>query len=152
MKWEKHERTANNDILCPVLNLSAAIGMHNCQIARMQSPACEELPRGFGVLVVSLDTYVAEEDDFADLLAVSRNVDEDSFWLVRFYYTDRETRDEPVSLPSHFIELFFRREIVPLRQGIAFRDRTVRFCQAVDMCRPQIQIGLFSHVSSIVRS
>ncbi|KAI6772327.1 hypothetical protein HG530_003285 [Fusarium avenaceum] len=117
----------NDDVLCSVLDLGAAVGMPHRKITRVKHTSSEQLPRGLGVLVVFLGADVADKYNLTDLLAVFGDVDKNTLWLVWLDDSDRLACDEAMTLPGHLCVLFSRREMIPSGESVAFGDGPVCF-------------------------
>lgn len=145
---KKKGHTRDDNILRPVQDLHAAVGVPNRQIPRVQRPALEQLARGLGVLEVPLGADVAEEDDLPDLLAVLGHVPQRAGWLLslpllprRLDDPDGQADDEPVALARHAVVPLPRGQGVPRREEVPLGDGPVGLGHAVDVHGAQVQAG-----------
>jgi hypothetical protein len=120
-------QTRDNNILRPIQDLRTPILMPNRQIPTMQRTPSKQLPRRLVILQILLRADVAKEDDFSNLLAVFRDVDEDAIGLVGLDDPDRQAGNEAVTLARHSRVFFFGGERVPDRHMVTFCDGPVGF-------------------------
>ena len=74
--------TRDNNVLSAVLDLDAPIRVPDRQVARVQHAAGEQLGGSLLVLVVALAADVARKDNLANLLPVTRHVDQHALGLL----------------------------------------------------------------------
>lgn len=126
---EKEDRdgtqTRDNNILRPIQDLRTSVLMPNRQIPTVQRTPRKQLPRRLVILQILLRADIAKEDDFSNLLAVFRDVDEDVVGLVGLDDPDGEAGDEAVALARHSCVFFFEGERVPDRHVVTFCDGPV---------------------------